>query len=47
MREENLNNNYCVYMHINKINGRMYIGQTCDVKERWRSDGKNYFNSIK
>lgn len=47
MKEKSISNNYCVYMHINKTNGRMYIGQTCDVKERWRGNGKNYFNSIK
>lgn len=40
-------NNYCVYAHINKINGKMYIGQSCNVRERWRCKGKNYFNSIK
>lgn len=40
-------NNYCVYVHINKINGKMYIGQSYNIKERWRCKGKNYFNSIK
>ena len=40
-------NNYCVYVHINKINGKMYVGQSCDLYERWRGNGKNYFNSIK
>jgi len=25
----------------------MYVGQTYNIKERWRCDGKNYFNSIK
>ena len=40
-------NNYCVYVHINKVNGKMYIGQTCALHERWRSNGKNYFNCTK
>lgn len=47
MREELLNRKYCVYKHTNKINGKVYIGQTCDIDERWRCGGKNYFNSIK
>ena len=38
---------YCVYMHLNKINGKMYIGQSKNIHERWRCNGKNYFNSIK
>lgn len=25
----------------------MYVGQTCNLSERWRNNGKNYFNSIK
>ena len=34
--------NYCVYIHINKINGKVYIGQTCqDVKRRWLK-GRGY-----
>lgn len=40
-------NNYCVYMHINKINGKIYVGQTYNIKERWRCNGKNYFASTK
>lgn len=25
----------------------MYVGQACNLSERWRNNGKNYFNSIK
>lgn len=40
--ESNNNNNYTVYMHINKINGKRYIGITCqEPKNRWRN-GKGY-----
>lgn len=42
-----MRNDYVVYMHRNIINGKMYIGQTCNLSERWRGNGKNYFNSIK
>lgn len=38
---------YCVYMHLNKINCKMYIGQSKNIYEIWRCNGKNYFNSIK
>ena len=36
------NGKYCVYAHINKTNGKIYIGQTCKKpKERW-SNGIGY-----
>ena len=47
MARKSNKNNYCVYVHINKLNGKMYVGQSCDLHERWRGQGKNYFNSIK
>lgn len=34
---------YIVYAHINKTNGKIYIGQTCQTAERrWRADGSGY-----
>ena len=38
---------YKIYAHINKINGKIYIGQTCrkNVNQRWRN-GKGYINNI-
>lgn len=35
-------NNYIVYKHTLKIDGRVYIGQTCNVKNRWCGNGMNY-----
>lgn len=44
-------NNYCIYMHKNKINNKVYIGQSCNIKVRWHPisyKGSSYFyNAIK
>lgn len=48
-------NNYTIYYHQNKTNGKLYIGITCqDVNERWGSSGHRYskdqrkmYNAIK
>lgn len=41
--ETNEERKYCIYMHINKINNKFYIGMTGrKVEQRWGSNGSNY-----
>ncbi len=40
-------NNYTVYMHINKINGKRYIGQTCQIPEKRWDNGRGYETSTR
>ena len=47
-----MKNTYCVYLHVNKIDGKKYVGQTCQIPERRWKEGKGYkgcvhfFNAI-
>lgn len=47
MKRKSVESNHIVYIHRNKINNKVYVGQTYNLYERWRCNGKNYFNSIK
>lgn len=35
-------NSFCVYIHRNKINNKVYIGMTSDTQRRWRCNGIEY-----
>lgn len=38
-----IKNNYCIYKHTNLINGKVYIGQTCQLPEkRFGKNGNGY-----
>ena len=39
------NDNYCVYIHTNKINGKKYVGQTCQKPEKRWNNGDGYKNN--
>lgn len=42
--EINQEKKWCIYKHTNKINGKVYIGQTCLTLEERSNKGKNYKN---
>lgn len=47
MDELNIEKQFCVYMHINKINNKFYIGMTGNKAEkRWGSNGSNYSRQV-
>ena len=35
---------WCVYIHINNINNKKYIGMTCDINSRFGKNGKGYLH---
>lgn len=39
--------NGCIYVHVNKANSKVYVGQSRNIKERWRSKYKQqpYFHN--
>ena len=37
-----MNDSFCVYMHRNLVNGKIYIGKTNNISRRWRSNGIEY-----
>lgn len=41
------NKKWCVYVHINKINGKKYIGQTSQRPEKRWDNGRGYITSSK
>lgn len=40
-------NKFIVYWHKNKINGKLYIGITSNIKNRWTGSGSHYFDCPK
>ena len=45
-QETQIERDYCVYIHKNKINGKKYVGQTCQEPEKRWKNGKGYHNNI-
>lgn len=39
-------NNWCVYMHTNKLNGKKYVGISSNVKRRWAGHGCEYSDQV-
>lgn len=45
--------NWFLYLHINKTNGKVYVGITTNIHERWKCNGRRYegcsifYNAIK
>lgn len=44
--ENEIKREYVVYMHVNKINSKKYIGITKDIKRRWSYNGIEYKDQI-
>lgn len=38
---------YCVYIHLCRMTGKIYVGQTKDTVQRWRMNGLNYKGKFK
>ena len=42
---------YYIYKHTNKTNGKSYIGQTSNIKSRWREssykNNRKFYNALK
>ena len=42
---------YCIYIHINKINNKVYIGQSHNIQKRWMPSNykgcTKFYNAIK
>lgn len=46
--EKQEDRSWCVYIHINTINGKKYVGQTCmPIDKRWGLNGEGYMHKNK